>query len=147
MLAPEPCGHLPVPSLRQTFFPDPPRGFPGRRWVNITLRTLHLIGVAGMGGGWLYGADPAAWRPYLWLVLATGALMVVLELAATLLWLLQLRGLAVVAKLGLVAAAGYWPGATPWLLAAVIVLSSVFAHAPADVRYFSPWHGRRVERL
>ena len=133
--------------MKRALFPDPPRGFPGRRWVNIGLRTLHLVGVAGMGGGWLYGAEPSAWQPYLWLVLATGLAMVALELAATCLWLLQLRGLAVVAKLGLVALALHRPDATPWLLVGVIVLSSVFAHAPADVRYFSPFHGRRIERL
>ncbi len=61
--------------------------------------------------------------------------------------MLQLRGLAVVAKLGLVALALHRPDATPWLLVGVIVLSSVFAHAPADVRYFSPFPGRRIERL
>jgi len=133
-------------SLR-TLFPDPPRGFPGRRWVNIGLRTVHLLGVAGMGGGWLYGADPADWRPFLWLVLMSGGAMVLLEVAATCLWLLQLRGLAVLAKLLLVALAVRWPETTPWVLVTVIVLSSVFAHAPANVRYFSPFHGRRVERL
>jgi hypothetical protein len=133
--------------MRSTLFPDPPRGFPGRRWVNIALRTLHLVGVAGMGGGWLYSAEPSAWQPYLWLVLTSGIAMVVVELAATCLWLLQLRGLAVVAKLGLVALAAHRPDLMPWLLVAVIVLSSVFAHAPADVRYFSPFHGRRIERL
>jgi hypothetical protein len=73
--------------------------------------------------------------------------MVALELVATCLWLLQLRGLAVVAKLGLLALAVGWPQAMPWLLVAVIVISAVFAHAPADVRYFSPLHGRRIERL
>ncbi|MDX1594243.1 MAG: hypothetical protein R3298_08340 [Gammaproteobacteria bacterium] len=132
---------------RKTLFPDPPRGFAGRRWVNISLRTVHLVGVAGMGGGWLYGADPADWRPYLWLTLASGLAMVLVELAATCLWLLQLRGLAVVAKLLLVAFAVYRPESMPWVLVAAIVLSSVFAHAPADVRYFSPFHGRRIERL
>jgi hypothetical protein len=131
----------------RTLFPDPPRGFAGRRWLNIALRTVHLLGVAGMGGGWLYDADPAQWRPFLWLVLASGALMVLVELAATCLWLLQLRGLAVVAKLLLVALALLRPETTPWMLVGVIVLSSVFAHAPASVRYFSPFHGRRVERL
>ncbi len=135
------------PMMRDTLFPHPPRGFPGRRWVNIALRTVHLLGVAGMGGGWLYGADPEAWRPYLWLTLASGTAMVVLELAATCLWVLQLRGLAVVAKLALIGLDAPFPESTPWVLAAVIVLSSVFAHAPADVRYFSPFHGRRVERL
>jgi hypothetical protein len=74
----------------------------------------------------------------------TGLAMVVLELASTCLWLLQLRGLAVVVKLGLLALAAYLPEAMPWLLVAVIALSSVFAHAPADVRYFSPLHGRRI---
>ncbi|HEY5790268.1 MAG TPA: hypothetical protein VIX81_06565 [Gammaproteobacteria bacterium] len=132
---------------RDLLFPPEPRGFPGRRWVNIGLRSVHLLGLAGMGGGWLYAAPLAAWQPYLWLTLASGTAMLLLEVSGTCLWLLQLRGLAVLAKLLLLALAGSRPEWLPGLLVAVIVLSAVFAHAPAGVRYFSPFHGRRIDRL
>lgn len=117
------------------------------RWARTTLRTAHLVGVAGLGGGFLYGAAPAAWLPYWWLAVATGAVMVALELWSTGLWLIQVRGLAVVVKLGLI----YWllhaSDLQLPLLVAVVVISGVVSHAPADVRYFSVFHRRRVDRL
>lgn len=126
-------------------FPMQPRGFPGRRWVNITLRTLHLIGVAGLGGAYLYAVPQALWQPYLWLTLLSGVGLVAISVYATALWLLQLRGLVIVFKLALLALMLWWPGFSMPLGMLVIVLSSVIAHAPGDVRYYSPWHRRRIE--
>lgn len=134
-------------SLFRILIPDTPRAFPAQRWVRISLRTLHLIAVAGVGGGFLYAAEPAMWVPYLWLAVVTGAAMVAVELWSTGLWLIQVRGLSVVVKLGLFA----WLLRTDHLqlplLIAVIVISGVVAHAPADVRYFSVFHWRRVDGL
>lgn len=133
--------------LFRALVPDTPRGFPGQRWVRISLRTLHLIGVAGLGGGFLYGAEPAMWMPYLWLTVATGMAMVIVELCSTGLWLIQVRGMSVVIKLALVA----WLLRTEHLelplMITVIVISGVVSHAPAGVRYFSVFHRRRVDRL
>lgn len=111
------------------------------------LRTIHLVGVAGVGGGYLYGASPAAWQPYLWLLIASGVVMLFIEGWASLLYLIQLRGLAMLSKPLLLALAVYDEAMAPVVLVAIIVLSGVMAHAPANVRYYSPLHRRRVDRL
>ena len=121
--------------------------FPALRWVRITLRTVHLVGVAGLGGGFLYGADPAMWMPYLWITVVTGVVMVGVELWSTGLWLIQVRGLSVVVKLGLIAWLLRADHLELPLLMAVIVISGVVSHAPADLRYFSVFHWRRVDGL
>ena len=59
-------------SLKYILFPPNSRFFPGQRWANICLRTLHLIGVAGLGGGFLYPAAGEDWRIYLDLVVWAG---------------------------------------------------------------------------
>ena len=33
-------------------FPAESRQFYGQRWLNILLRSVHLLGVAGVGGGY-----------------------------------------------------------------------------------------------
>jgi hypothetical protein len=129
-------------SLLQLLFPPKTRSFLGMRWVNITLRTLHLIGVAGLGGAYLYAAPQALWQPYLWLTLLSGIGLVAVSLYATALWLLQLRGLVILFKLALLGLMLGWPGFSLPLGMLVIVLSSVIAHAPGDIRYYSPWHRR-----
>lgn len=128
-------------------FPTHSRHFPGQRWVNITLRSLHLLGVAGVGGAFLYRAPESAWTPYLWLVVATGSAMAVLQVWTNGVWLIQVRGLAIMLKLVLLALAA-WAGAPRFsFFIIVIAVSGVIAHAPGNVRYFSLWHGRRIETL
>lgn len=136
----------PAPQSPRWLFPPGYRGFAGRRWVAITLRSFHLLGVAGLGGLFLYAAPREAWLPYLWLTVGSGGALALLEVWSHGVWLIQLRGVAVLVKLGLLALAPWLaPTAAPWLLAAVIGISGVFSHAPAAVRYYSPFHGRRVE--
>lgn len=134
-------------SLFRLLVPETPRVFPAQRWARISLRTLHLIGVAGLGGGFLYGAEPAMWMPYLWLTVVTGVIMVVIELWTTGLWLIQLRGLSVVIKLALIAWMLRADHIELPLFMAVIVISGVISHAPGAVRYFSVYHGRRIDKL
>ena len=134
-------------SLRQQLFPARSRGFPGKRWVNIGLRTLHLVGTAGLGGAYLYQASPADWLPYLWLTVTTGMVMALLECWSNGIWLIQLRGLVIMLKLVLLALIGLTQGAELVLFLLVIGLSGVIAHAPGSVRYYSPYHGRRLEHL
>lgn len=128
-------------------FPAESRKFPAQRWVNISLRTCHLVGVAGLGGGFLYHAPAPVWMPYLWLAVASGGAMVALQVWSNPIWLLQLRGLAVLGKLALLALAAWAGVPRGTVLVAVIVISGVISHAPGSVRYFSPWHGRRMESL
>jgi len=130
-----------------SLFPSSSRGFTGMRWLNITLRTLHLIGIAGLGGAYLYAAPRPLWEPYLWLTLLSGLGMVAVSIYSNGIWLLQMRGVVILFKLVLLGLMLWWPAFSLELAIAVIVLSSVIAHAPASLRYYSPWHRRRIDYL
>ncbi|MGM0593680.1 MAG: hypothetical protein ACQETD_04000 [Pseudomonadota bacterium] len=119
------------------FFPTQARYFPGQRWLNILLRAAHLIGVAGIGGGFLFAVEESLWRPWWWLTLVTGVLLSLLYLYSDGRWLLQLKGQVILLKLILLALAFALP---PWraeLFVLVILLSALIAHAPGAVRGYS----------
>ncbi len=133
--------------IKQLLFPACSRLFPGQRWVNITLRTLHLIGLAGIGAGYLYPVGVAIPSGYMYLTIASGVAMVLISLWSNAIWLIQLRGQAILLKLLLLICAMVWPGAAGWLLLLVIIISGYISHAPGDVRYYSIYHRRRIEAL
>jgi len=120
--------------LGQILFPDTPRYLRGERWMNIGLRALHLVGVAGIGGGFLFGLDPVAWEAYWYLSVGTGVALTLLYLWSTCTWLFELKGLAVVLKIVLLGIALAWPATRAELFIAIVILSAVVAHAPARVR-------------
>jgi len=122
-------------------FPIDKRDFPGRRWLSITLRTLHLMGVAGLAGAYLFHLPDSQWMPYLWLAVLSGFLMAAMAVYVDGIWLLQLRGQAIFLKLLLLSTV-FWlfdePQSGIYLL--VILISGVVSHAPGKVRYYSLWH-------
>lgn len=134
-------------SLFRLLFPAEYRTFPGKRWIRIGMRTLHLIGTAGVGGGFLYQAPREAWMPYLILTIATGFAIFFIEIWANGVWLIQLRGMAILVKLVLLSCLHFAPdwGGPPLVIS--IVISGLIAHAPGDVRYYSILHRRRVDEL
>lgn len=134
-------------SLYCWIFPEHSRSFRGIRGLNIALRTLHLIGIAGIGGAYLYPVDHHAWQPYLWLTVLSGLGLVAVSLYGNGIWLIQLRGLVILLKLLLLSLLTFLPEVAFQGGIVVIVLSSVIAHAPGKWRYYSPWHRRCVERL
>ena len=71
--------------------------------------------------------------------------MAALEVWLNGIWLVQLRGLAVFAKLLLLAAIPLFPESAVPLFMLVIVISGVVSHAPASMRHYSVLHGRRVD--
>lgn len=118
----------------QMLLPNPPRYLRGERWANILLRAAHLIGVAGIGGGFLFGQDPATWEAYWHLCIATGVALSALYLWSTCAWLFELKGLAVLIKVAMLGIALAWPAARAELFIAVVAISALIAHAPARVR-------------
>lgn len=116
------------------------------RWLKITLRTFHLIGVAGVSGGILLNVPFESWLVYLLITLISGVAYVAVELWSNTVFLIQLRGLLLTIKLVLLGVLLYQPQWSEIILI-VIVLSSVVSHAPGNFRYFSVLHGRRVDRL
>ena len=109
------------------------------RWLNISLRSLHLIGMAGIAGAYLDQESAVALLPFWELTLYSGLAMVGLAIWANGRWLLQLRGAVIMVKLLIL-----W--SLPWLdsqfsngggwgFMMMILLSSLISHAPAKVRY------------
>ena len=125
-------------------FPKDTRGFIGKRWINISLRTLHIIGVAGMGGGYLYQAPAQDWRPYMILTLATGIVMLTIEIFSNAIFLVQVRGIAVMVKTALFIFIPWAGQAQLEILILVLVISGIISHAPANIRYYSLYHRRMI---
>lgn len=121
-------------------FPDIDRSFPGLRWINIVLRTIHLVGVAGVGGGFLYHTPLEHWQPYLGLSVASGLMMMCLSVWSNGMWLLQLRGVAMLVKL-LLLTGSMVAGVDAAVIIVVIAISGLIAHAPGKVRYYRVFDG------
>ncbi len=115
-----------------------------KRWSKISLRTLHLLAVAGAGGGILFGLEKQLWINYWWLALASGALMMLMDIVANPVWIVQVRGLVIMFKLVLLALLGSYPAWDSFLLAVIIIISAVISHAPGKLRYYSLYHRRVV---
>jgi hypothetical protein len=115
-----------------------------KRWTKISLRTLHLLSVAGAGGGILFGLEKELWINYWWLALISGALMMLVDIVSNPVWIVQLRGLVVLFKLILLGLLAVYPAWGQFILLAVIIMSGVISHAPGKLRYYSVYHRRVI---
>jgi len=113
-----------------------------KRWTKISLRTLHLLAVAGVGGGILFGLEEGLWLNYWWLALVSGGLMMLIDIISNPVWIVQVRGLAIFLKLILLVFLGSNPALDVWLLAVIIIISGIISHAPGTLRYYSIYHGK-----
>ncbi|WP_303906348.1 hypothetical protein [Thiohalomonas denitrificans] len=111
-----------------------PRQFPGERWINIGLRCLHLVGIAGISGGFLFTLAEAQWLPFWYLAVSSGVALSLLYIWSTALWLVQLKGIAILLKVALLAAATLLPEWRAGLFVSIILISGLIAHAPGAVR-------------
>jgi hypothetical protein len=134
-------------SIRSMLFPAQGRTFRFERAVNVALRTLHLVGVAGLGAGFLYPAADEGWLLYFYLTQVTGVCMVLVALYRNAIWLIQLRGQAVLFKLLLLALIPLFPDLKALLLILVVLISGWISHAPGRVRYYSIYHRRQLDSL
>ena len=109
------------------------RDFPGRRWISVTLRSLHLVGVVLVGaalfGGGAYRSPAAA------LMLLTGVGMYGIELWSNPKHLREVAGLFIPLKLVGVAAMLFAPERAAMLFWLLLVASSIVSHAPASFRH------------
>lgn len=122
--------------LSSYLFPPESRSFAGKRGVSITLRSLHLIGIAGVGAAFLFDVPAEQWLPYMMLTIITGAAMMLMEIWTDGIWLIQLRGMATLLKL-VVLSMTLVLGLQAWILFVVILISGLMSHAPGKVRYYS----------
>ena len=123
--------------LVATVFRDPPRPVPHARLLSVVFRTVHLAAFGLLLGGHAFDAPPASLLPALWLTVGSGVALMGLETAASARWLLEGRGLAVLAKLALLLAVpAAWEHRVPLLLT-VVVLAGITSHMPGRFRHAS----------
>ncbi|WP_428609895.1 hypothetical protein [Sedimenticola sp.] len=134
-------------SLKARLFPQEPRYLPGQRWLNVLFRTLHLVGLGGLGAGFLYPAADQSWQLYLQITLVSGVGLSLISIYSNGIWLIQLRGQVVFLKLALLALMTPFPQYRAELFILIILLSGWIAHATAQVRYYSLYHRRRIKSL
>ena len=115
-----------------------------KRWIKISLRTLHLLAVAGVGGGILFGLEKDLWINYWWLAMASGVLMMLVDIISNPVWLVQVRGVSIFIKLILLACLGANPDWDGFLMMLIIIISAVISHAPGKLRYYSLRHRKVV---
>lgn len=116
------------------FFPAKQRQFIGKRWLNIFLRSFHLVGIAGIGGGFIFGLEEVQWLPFLYLAVLAGGLLSLLYIWSDAIWLFQLRGLVIITKIFLLSLTLIFPDWRAELFISIIIISSLIAHAPGSVR-------------
>ena len=133
--------------FNNTLFPTKTRTFKNKRWVKISLRTLHLIGIAGIGAGVFFDVSPNQWQSFLILTSVSGILFVLLEIWGNGVWLIQIRGVVLYIKIILLLLIPLLPAYESMILIIVICLASIISHAPGDVRYFSVIHRKRMDTV
>lgn len=114
---------------------DPTRDFPGKRWLVNALRAIHLVGVVGIGAGVL-GETSGFHGPGFGLVaLVSGLLILALDAWSRPSYFRENAGLAMAGKFVLLGALLAWPAQRAALFWTILVLSVLFAHAPASLRH------------
>lgn len=112
-----------------------------RRLLKVVVRTIHLVGIAGVFGNAMSGTSNSF---YLSLALISGVVLMLMEIYSGLIWFVQIRGVAQIVKLLLLLLIHLRPELTMPCLVAVIVISGFMSHAPSWIRYFSLQHGKVV---
>jgi hypothetical protein len=125
-------------------FLETSRDVRGLRPMRTTLRTAHIIAFAVLYGGHVYGLPAERLVPALAATVLTGGAFAALECYHAPIWLVQLRGVATVVKLVLVACVGLRWELRVLLLTVAIAIGSVASHMPGRFRYYSVLHGRQI---
>ena len=133
-------------TLIRPFFPARERDFKGKRWVKIILRTLHLIG-AVCTGIYLAPLQSDTKIPFVEIIVISGAMLIILEIWSNGIWLIQARGISIILKVSILSLFLYTDYHKMTILFAVVIISGIISHAPGGVRYYSFFHGKRVDFL
>ena len=118
--------------------------FAGKRWLKISLRTLHIFSIIGVGGAILFEVPFSSWVWYWYAAVSTGVLMVAIDALSNFLWLVQVRGIIIYIKLALLMLLGGNMLVNQLVLVTVVIMSAVISHAPGDIRYYSVIHRRKI---
>jgi hypothetical protein len=132
------------PRLSEILFPTTTRRIPHERWINIALRTAHLMTSGILLGGHVFDVSADRLIFLLYLTIASGVGLVLLELYTSCRWIYLGKGAMIILKIALLIAAGVWWDQRVVFLLLVVLIGSVGSHMPARFRYYSLIHGRVI---
>ena len=107
------------------------------RWLGIAARTAHLATAAVFFGGTVLQVPEPRLAPWLSLALASGAVLLVLELLHDRRWPHRGKGLLALAHALLVFVVPLRPGLAVPILWLIFILGSVGSHMPRRWRHWS----------
>lgn len=116
-------------------FPRVPRDFTFRRGVRIGLRSLHIFTAGTLLAGYIFDQPAAVLEPWLFATVISGFLLLATDMHASLAVLCELRGLAVFAKLVLMALVPLFWNARVSLLLIAFAIGVVASHMPGQYRH------------
>jgi len=124
---------------------DAPRTFHGMRVVKVAARTVHIVAMALVLGGVAYAAPVSALELPIGLAIASGLLLLGLDLWKSGTWLTQGGGVAVLLKLALLGLGQWFPAARFECYLAAAAIASIGAHMPKFWRHWSFLHRRVLD--
>ena len=126
-------------------FPKVPRNFPFRRTVCTGLRTVHILTSGILLGGYIFDQPTVALEPWLLATVISGVLLLATDLHATAAVLVEVRGIAVLIKLVLLALVPVFWDTRITLMVASLVIGSIVSHMPKRYRHkVLLFHGKIV---
>ena len=131
--------------MTSILFPETPRDFPGRRWLKIVLRAVHVLCVCGFSGAVFLSVTSAARDDWFWATVISGIVLLALDLHESGVFLIQIRGLVVLVKLIALGFVHQDDLTAKIVVAAVILLSVISSHASSTVRYRLLFGGDRFK--
>jgi len=126
---------MPLSRIKDTLFPNTPRDFPFRRTVRIGLRALHILTAGTLIGGHIFAQPTESLLPWLLGAIVTGSLLLLTDLHASCAFLLEARGVAVVAKLIVLGLVAIFPDHAVVLLVSVLLIGAISSHLPKRYRH------------
>ena len=126
----------PSGGLSELLLPKRPREFPGQRYIKICLRALHVLCAGTLVGAFTFAVEGSARQNWFLATLLSGAALLSFDLIETSAFLLQLRGLIILVKIGLLLALPAFGAHGYAVLMSLLLLSVITSHAPSKLRYF-----------
>lgn len=125
-------------------FPDPPRDFPLRRLARSLLRAAHILTGGVLLGGHIFSASDPALQWWWAATVISGVLLFATDLHASCAALVEVRGMVVLVKLGLLLLIPAVGAHAVLVLSGALIIGAISSHMPRGFRHKVLFLGERV---
>jgi hypothetical protein len=123
--------------LRGPLFPRPPRSSRGVRFAQVATRTVHIAAMGVLLGGIAFHAPKPSLTVSIALTVASGVVLLALDLWKSCDYVHQGNGVALLVKLALLGLGHWLPAARLEFCLAATAVASIGSHMPRDWRHWS----------